>query len=45
MSCKTIGFRRFVVGFFPYWLGFSCRNIKIARVVDLGFVKLWWWSR
>lgn len=43
MSCKTIGYKRFVIGFFPYWIGFSRRDIKIAKVVDLGFIKLWWW--
>lgn len=39
---KTVACRRLVIGFFSYWIGFSWRGIKCARVLDCGFIKFWW---
>jgi hypothetical protein len=43
ISFKPFG-RRFVVGLFPYWIGLSRRDIGCARVIDAGYIKLWWWK-
>lgn len=33
---------KFMFGIFPYWIGFSIRNPKPYRVIDLGFFKIMW---
>jgi len=31
-----------LIGIFPYWIGFSNRNPKPYRTVDVGYLKIMW---